>query len=172
MNRHRSLIALGVLILMATIMARGGPILPRTDLSPEIYSLANLNTVRLVIKNVVPELEEARITAEVIQQQWVPALEQAGLKISESSDTPKLTLVTTQATHPDCPECVCVTMHLSLEQSVRISRTGDKAVIPTYSLIHTIMAPRAKLGLAFDPFLPEFINYFTRRIKSATAERS
>ena len=172
MYRPHWLIALGTLILLATVVATGGPILPRAELSPEVYSLANLNTVRLVIKNVVPDLEEAGITAEVIREKWVPALEKAGLTVSEKGDAPKLKLVTIQATHPDCPECVSVTVHLSLEQPMHISRTGVDAVIPTYALVHTMMAPRTKLGMALDSFLPEFINYFARRIKTASAERS
>lgn len=171
MNRFRRVVcwlcAIGT-VITAGWVSRAGPILPANPpLTPEIQSLAGIRSVKIGL-DVRSALLRTRNYSGKNLEKFERMIREGGLMLSDDDSAPFLRIAIQTTISPTFPKAVSVTYLLSLEQDVMIERIGKRFRLSTYSLIHTILAPRGRLIQDLDLPAAALVARFIARVKSAS----
>ena len=151
-------LTLGVL-LGATLMAPGDSIVGK-PFSDEHLSLSGLKEVRLNIREMPKELEQAGLNAAEILERWTTMLQEAGLHVVDDPEAPMLSLLTLGGLDPIRDDILIFVFLLELNQRVRIERLKEFLVVPTYTKLFIGVEPLDRAEQVVVEGLEEEINHF------------
>lgn len=146
-----------------------GPALPvKSMVTDEIYSLGRLEKVKVKVKVLSKLSELDALDLKQIKKQMTDRLIEGNINvIDEGNQVPTVSLVIMANTDIRFDGITSVTYHISLEQVVLIRRLEREVVVPTYALVHGILASDSRLLFDLRMPIPQIFNHFLRRVAEA-----
>ncbi len=156
---------------VAAWVCLAAPNLPKKSLvTDEIYSLGQLDKVKVELKVMSTLLTEEGLDEKAIEEDMANLLMAGGIDVVDKGDAiPTVSLVLLTNTDARFEDVVSVTHHISLEQPVLVRRLERDVVVPTYALVHGILVSKNRLVFDTRRPIPQIINHFLRRIDEANA---
>lgn len=173
MGRRHGGVTVGGAVGVALLLAWAGgaaPILPgAAPVRDEVLSLAHLTRLRVSVvplSDVLRHLDYSRAAAE---RRIEHALAEADISVAGAADAaaPMLRVEILTEGHRDHADLVACTIHVSVEQAVRIERLDRSLVVPTYAFVHGDLAERDELLEMVDDTLSRIIEAILQRIRIA-----
>ena len=146
-----------------------GPALPvRPLVTDEIYSLGHLEKVKVEVEVLSKLSELDSLDLQQIKMEITDRLVDGNINVVDEGDhVPTVSLVIMANTDRRFEGVTSVTYHISLEQVALIRRLEREVVVPTYALVHGILASDKRL--LFDLRIPiaHIVNHFLGRVAEA-----
>ncbi len=163
-------VALGI-----SLAGRAAPILPGSaprDAPDEALSLAGLKRVRIEVLPLPPLLKDAGVRPSNLRQLLIVPLEEAGIKIEEEPDLPRIVVKVFMATDEQQPQALSIGVVVAVHQRVRVRRLDRSLVVPTATVTQVAQASRETARDAVERELQVVAHALQRIIRVATLEAS
>ncbi|MAE63832.1 MAG: hypothetical protein CMJ18_06125 [Phycisphaeraceae bacterium] len=163
-------IGLGV-SLLAAAHVDAAPMLPVTQaLAGDVQSLAGIERVRMKVNvsSSVQGLEKHAVPT--MTRMFRQILKKRGLKVvDDDPDAPMLRIAVQTHRSTELPGAVAAVYHVSVTQDVVVERLGKKVNLPTYSVIHGMLFPEARVRGEIDRPAVALVNHIVSKIRVATS---
>ncbi len=165
---------MAAVVALIGLAAWAAPIVPeRRELAAQTQSLAQLKRLNLVVRELPPEMRDAGMTAERIEEIWRPRLTDAGFELTDDENAPMLELRTIVILESTVPDAIAINPYMLLHQNVKLNRTGADLTLPTYARVMVGMEKKQNIVEPTEAALRELLETFLREFQAAnkTAEQ-
>lgn len=174
MTRQR-LVTFGMAIAVIGVLSLvclAAPLLPkRKILTNEIYSLAQIDTMKVSCETKSALLKAQGLKIPEVQSQIEDLLAEGDLDIARKGDeVPTFNLLILTQTDLQFGGVVSVTYHVSIEQPALIRRLEEEIVVPTYALVHSVLVNESELIRKVGRPIPALVNHVLKRLDAANTE--